>query len=101
MKIIKETEIKNINSILNKFWENSNKKIKKPNMKIILFYAQEKENILGFAYCYDLNDGYFHELILDDLFIKKEFRKKQIGKELIKEIKKYYKKNKIKKIKLN
>ena len=92
------TNIGQINNRLNSFWGNK-RKITKPFLRPILILAYTKENSpVGFLYCYDLNDGYFREIILDDLFIKRQFHGGKYDSLLINAIIKYAKEHSIERL---
>ncbi|MBU1252656.1 MAG: GNAT family N-acetyltransferase [Nanoarchaeota archaeon] len=78
----------------------TDEKFMKPRLKIMLFYAEEGKNILGFLYAYDLNDGYFRKCIIDDVSTGKKFDKK-CAEKLVNKLIAYCKKEKIEAIGVN
>lgn len=102
MVVRKISNIKKIDKILKKYWKESADKEKpvKPKFKVLLFYFEENGKMEGFLYVYDINDGYFHECIIDDLSTGEKFNNRIITK-LFESLKIYCKKEKIESININ
>lgn len=100
MKIKCTKDIKKINQILNEFWGEDNKCTEPSFIPVFLSAYSNKTDLAGFLYAYDIDDGYYREIIIDDLYIKKSVRKKGYGTRLLSALLKYAKKQKINKIKV-
>ena len=98
-KIKSTSDTKRIDSVLKKYWDKraSKHKIKKPKFKILLIYYEEKKEIRGYIYAHDINDGYFHWCILDDISTGEKFNE-GITEDLILKLIQYCKKEKIESI---
>ncbi len=97
IKLISDS--KKIDSVLKKYWgkQASKKKIVKPKFKVILIYSESKNKINGYIYAHDINDGYFHWCVLDDLSTGEKFNAK-ISRTLIIKLINYCEKEKIESI---
>ena len=98
-RIISTSDTKRIDSVLKKYWGKGalKHKIKNPKFKILLIYCEEKNGIKGYIYAHDINDGYFHWCILDDISTGEKFDAK-IAENLIRKLMQYCKKEKIESI---
>jgi len=96
MKIEITSNIKEIDKKLKKYWGNKSDKSEpqKPEIKVIFISCKEKNEIGGFIYALDINDGYFRECIIDEMTIKEKDDKKCM-EELLKKLIIYCKKEKI------
>lgn len=61
----------------------------------LLFVAEEKSRVVGFIWGTFINYGISKYGYIDELFIKKEFRRKKIGTSLVKSVVKEFKKLKV------
>ena len=92
-------DAKKMDFVLKKYWgkKYSKHKIKKPKFKILLIYCEEKNKVKGYLYAHDMDDGYFHWCVLDDLATEGKFDA-EIAESLIIKLIQYCKKEKIESI---
>ncbi|HAF07105.1 MAG: GNAT family N-acetyltransferase [bacterium] len=70
--------------------------VEKSKLKTILLVAEENARVVGFIWGNLIIYGFFRYGIVEELFVKKEFRNKGIGRSLVKEIMKQFKRLKVK-----
>ena len=59
--------------------------IEKSKIKLILLVAEENNLVVGFIWAHLIQYGFFKYGTIDELFVKKEFRRKGIGSALLRE----------------
>ena len=94
MEITLTKDIQEIDSILEKSGKDEDLKGKgysKPHFIPLFFSIKNDGEIIGYLYAYDINDGYFREVILDDVLIEEEFQGRGFGIKLVEELKRYCK----------
>ena len=70
--------------------------VEKSRLKTILLVAEDAKQITGFVWGNLIIYGFFRYGTIEELFVKKEFRSKGIGRSLVKEIMKRFKNLKVK-----
>ena len=70
--------------------------VEKSRLKTILLVAEENNRVEGFIWGNLIVYGFFRYGTIEELFVKKEFRNKGIGRSLVKEIMKQFKNFKVK-----
>ncbi len=96
--------IKEIDKILKGYWKDraSNEKPLKPKLKIIFVHFVGEGEDRGYIYAYDIDDGYFHDCILDDIVTgTKENLNEKVATKLIKKLIDYCRKKNIETIRAN
>jgi len=58
--------------------------IEKSKIKSVLLVAEEDKKIAGFVWAYFIQYGFFKYGTIDELFVKKEFRRRGVGSTLLK-----------------
>lgn len=92
------TKIKRIRRTLNKFWHEINTGSNPTFLPVFLSACNKSGKLIGFLYAYDIYDGYYRELTIDDLFVKRAFRNKGVATQLMTRLLNYVGANKIKKV---
>jgi hypothetical protein len=90
------SDIKHIGKALDKYWNTKpDKKLpRKPKFKVVFIYSGEGNEIDGFLYAHDIDDGYFRDCIIDELTVKDKSDERCI-EDLLKKLIAYCKKEKI------
>jgi ribosomal-protein-alanine N-acetyltransferase len=70
--------------------------VEKSKLKTILLVAEENSRVVGFIWGNLIIYGFFRYGTIEELFVKKEFRNKGIGRSLVKQIMKRFKNFKVK-----
>lgn len=98
MEAYRTTDIVEIQKKLQHFWGNE-AKVVSPRFRPVLCYSQTRRGqISGFLYAHDIQDGYFHELRIDDIYIRKVSGMREINLHLISSAVEYAKAHGIKRV---
>ena len=93
MNIIIATEIKDINKKLDNFWGKKTA-TKHPFFVPLLFMIEDK----AYLFAHHINDGYFEKVYIDDLFVKKKYRREGHATSLIKKLLDYCQGHKVEEV---